>query len=298
MRLLGGMATVTSRVSSSRGHALRIREHQRNRPPLIATDCDRRLRERETKERIAHAQLQRASEEAHTRERAAWRMKARELMLGLGDVLLLLAEVRVGVSKEEETRRRMVEVHWARGRAGRSGAFLALEPPLLSPLSAEDTMEDEKEGWRRKGEDAGERALAVQVCGERAASDEEQQEALRRKCAKIQSDCDRLQVCLHARNEPWTGSRQLLRVLVPRYLLGPAIGLAVRLCPPLFPMLLVLSLTASRNLPPHPLHPTLQRKLADKQGLQEDLHRENESLRKEHIAVRSQGRARTCECCA
>ncbi len=86
-------------------------------------DTVRRLRARETKDRLAVAQRAREREQSIARERAAWRAPVRDLISMLSDVSLLAAEVRVGLS-EEERRRRAAPVP---GASRQPASMLAIE---------------------------------------------------------------------------------------------------------------------------------------------------------------------------
>ena len=157
-------------------------------------DTVRRLRVRETKDRLAVAQRAREREESIARERSAWRAPVRDLISMLSDVSLLAAEVRVGVS-EEERRRRAAPV--PRG-SRQPASMLAIE----APAAAEDERPGTGGGGHRGGEGHGgaTNAWLVKVWQEGASAPEQEVGVLREQVEGQTRQLDMVRTKLAARD--------------------------------------------------------------------------------------------------
>jgi hypothetical protein len=152
-------------------------------------DTVRRLRARETQERLAAAQRGREREQSIARERAAWRAPVRELISMLSDALLLTAEVRVGVSEEERSRR------GARVPRG-GGAQVSSLPAIAAPAAAEDGRAETVSA----GQGSASTSWLVQVWQESPMTPEHEVAALREQLQGGEQQLDMLRTKLSARD--------------------------------------------------------------------------------------------------
>ena len=152
-------------------------------------DTVRRLRARETQERLAAAQRGREREQSIARERAAWRAPVRELISMLSDALLLTAEVRVGVSEEERIRRG--------ARVPRRGsAQVSCLPAIAAPAAAEDGRAETVSA----GQGSASTSWLVQVWQESPITPEQEVAALREQVQGGEQQLDMLRVKQSARD--------------------------------------------------------------------------------------------------
>ena len=152
-------------------------------------DTVRRLRARETQERLAAAQRGREREQSIARERAAWRAPVRELISMLSDALLLTAEVRVGVSEEERIRRG--------ARVPRRGsAQVSCLPAIAAPAAAEDGRAETVSA----GQGSASKSWLVQVWQESPITPEQEVAALREQVQGGEQQLDMLRLRQSARD--------------------------------------------------------------------------------------------------